>query len=124
MSRTLWLVLAACGAVACFFVLSSGESEAVADEYAAIGDAMHAQVRALPGYEIEPATFDKYFQAVHPAACNSIFVEKGLDPTIPDAHILYVGEVYRLMIDLAFTEGRTDLTDVVTRGYMKVVQGH
>ena len=123
MSRTLWLVLAVCGAVAGFFVVTQGESAAEVDAYSEIREAMHAEIQALPGYEIEPKTFDRYFATAHENACETVFVVKNLDPAIEDARIVYKGEVYRGIIDSAFTEGRTDLTDVVTRGYMKLVTG-
>jgi len=73
-------------------------------------------VRAMQGYEIEPATFDRYALESHPAAFESALREK--QPDLPAARAAYVAEVHRGMLDRAFTEGRTDLADVLTRAYV------
>jgi hypothetical protein len=78
---------------------------------------MLAEIRAMPGYEIEPATFERYATESDPAARRAAFPE-GTDPADAAARAAYVCEIYRGMLDRAFTEGRTDLADVLTRAYI------
>lgn len=125
MSRMIWLGLLVCGCAAGFVLLSTGESPAEAEaraNYPALKIEMLDQIRTLSGYDQEPETFERYFRTSHDEACQTVFVENQLRPTDPGARDRYVAELYRLMVDKAFRENRTDLTDVVTRAYMQAVQ--
>lgn len=78
---------------------------------------MAEAVRAMPGYEIEPDTFDRYAREAHPAA-RITALSGGKDPDDPKVRRAYVAEIHRYMLDRAFSEGRTDLADVLTRAYL------
>lgn len=78
---------------------------------------MAETVRAMPGYEIEPETFDRYALEAHHAACITA-LSGGKDPEDPKVRAGYVAEMHRYMLDRAFSEGRTDLADVLTRAYL------
>ena len=122
MARVLGIGAAILIAIVAFFAFTGDEGEAGTEQYPEARAAMIEEVRAMPGYEADPATFEQYFDTAHPKAVAATFVEKRLDPHEPDDFSVYVGEVYRQMLDQAFTESRTDLADILTRAYMAVVR--
>jgi hypothetical protein len=82
---------------------------------------MAAAVRAMPGYEIEPAIFDRYAAESHEEAEERAF-PAGTPSDDPAARAAYAAEIHRGMLDRAFTEGRTDLVDVLTRAYVAAAE--
>ena len=105
----LLLVLSGCG---------GGTAAAESPELLA---AMKDEVRAMHGYAIEPETFDRYLGSSHEGA-RRLALAGGADPNSALTQHTYRSEVYRRMLQCAFDESRTDLTDVLTRAYMAAVQ--
>jgi hypothetical protein len=101
------------------FALGCGGSASA--EHADLLPAMLAEIRAMPGYEVEPATFDRYVEESHGAAVEKAFAG-GAESDDLTARDVYAVEVYRNMVDRAFSDGRTDLTDVLTRAYMNAAE--